>query len=97
MVVTSTANGFTATFSALRFHNFTLSKDRCVQLLVMNLGRIMPENVVREYLEALDIHVQGVMQLRSVRCDQDPAKDRPLTPTSLHQCREGPNCLRCDL
>jgi hypothetical protein len=51
-----------------------------VRLLVKNRGRGMPENVVREEVEALDIHVQGVMQLRSGRRDQDPAKDRPLTP-----------------
>ena len=46
-----------------------------------NLGRGMPERVVREELEALDIHVQAVMQLRSGRREQDPTKDRPLTPT----------------
>jgi hypothetical protein len=45
--------------------------------LIKNLGNRMPENVV------LDIRVQGVMQLRSGRRDQDPAKDRPPTLTSL--------------
>ena len=40
----------------------------------------MPESVVREELEALGIHVQGVLQLRSGRLDQDASKDRPLTP-----------------
>jgi hypothetical protein len=40
----------------------------------------MPESVVREELEALDIHVQTVMQLRSGRRDQYTAKDRPLNP-----------------
>ena len=73
MVVPSTANGFRAVVSALRsldggegvsFHTFTLPEDRCVRLLVKNLGRGMPESVVREELEALDIHVQAVMQLR---------------------------------
>jgi hypothetical protein len=44
------------------FHTFTLPEDRCVPLLVKNLGRGMPESVVREELEALNIHVQGVMQ-----------------------------------
>jgi hypothetical protein len=67
MVVPSTGNGFRATVSALRsldggegvsFHTFTLLEDRCVRLLVKNLGRGMPENVVREELEAIDIHVQ---------------------------------------
>jgi hypothetical protein len=51
-----------------------------VRLLVKNLGRGMPESVVREELESLNIRVQGVMQLRYGRRDQDPAKDRP--PTS---------------
>jgi hypothetical protein len=60
MVVTSTAEGFRATFSALRslegkkgvsFHTFSLPEDRCVRLLVKNLGRFMPKGVVREELE----------------------------------------------
>jgi hypothetical protein len=62
------------------FHTFTLPEDRCARFLVKNLGRSMPESFVREELESLDIHVQGVTQLRSGRRDQDPAKDRPLTP-----------------
>jgi methyl coenzyme M reductase subunit C-like uncharacterized protein (methanogenesis marker protein 7) len=62
------------------FHTFTLPEDRCARLLVKNLGRGMADSVVREELEALDIHVQGVLQLRSGRRDQDLAKDRPLTP-----------------
>jgi hypothetical protein len=45
----------------------------------------MPESVVREELEAMDIRVQGVMQLRSDRRDQDPTKDRPLNPHFLYQ------------
>ena len=78
MVVPSTANGFRAVVSALRsldggegvsFHTFTLPEDRCARLLVKNLGRGMPESVVREELEALVIHVQAVMQLRSGRRD----------------------------
>ena len=51
-----------------------------MRLLVKNLGRGMSESVVREELEALDIHVQPHMQLRSGRRDQDPTKDRPLNP-----------------
>jgi hypothetical protein len=75
VVVPSTANGFRAAVSALRsldvregvsFHTFTLRKDRCVRLLVKNIDMGMPASVVREALEALDIHVRGVMQLRSV-------------------------------
>jgi len=59
MVVPSTANGFRAAVSALRsldgvkgvsFHNFTLPEERYVRLLAKNLGRGMPESVVREKL-----------------------------------------------
>jgi hypothetical protein len=84
MVVPPTANGFIAAVSALRsvdvwedvsFHTFTLPKDCCVRLLVKDLGRDMPHSVVREELGDLDIHVQGVMQLRSCRRDRDPTKD----------------------
>ena len=81
----------------MSFHTFTLPEDRCVRLLVKNLGRGMPESVVREELGALDIHVQAVMQLRSGRRDQDPANDRSLTPTSLYPWRGGMKCPRCDL
>ena len=74
----------------MSFHTFTLPEDRCVRLLVKNLGRGMPESVVREELEALDIHVQAVMQLRSGRRDQDPTKDRPLTPQFTVSVARGP-------
>ena len=56
----------------MSFDSFTLPEDRYVRLLVKKLGRGMPESVVREELEALDIQVQGVKQLRSGRRDQDP-------------------------
>ena len=78
----------------MSFHTFTLPEDRCARLLV-NLGRGMPESVVREVLETLGIHVQGVTQLRSDRRDQDPTKDRPPSPTSLYQWREGLRCPGC--
>ena len=47
MAVPSTANVFRVAFSALRsldggrvsFHTFTLPEDRCVRLLVKNLGK----------------------------------------------------------
>ena len=42
------------------FHTFTLPEDCCPRLLVKNLGRGMPESVVREELETLVIHVHGV-------------------------------------
>ena len=64
----------------MSFHTFTLQEGRCVRLLVKNLSRVIPESVVREEPEAVDIHVQAVMQLRSGRRDQDPDKDSPLTP-----------------
>jgi hypothetical protein len=44
------------------------------------MGQLMPENAVREELESLNIQVQGDIQRRSGRRDQDPAKDRPPTP-----------------
>jgi hypothetical protein len=44
----------------------------------------MPEADIREELEAMHINVQAVMKLRSKLRDQDPEKDRPLTP---HLCR----------
>jgi hypothetical protein len=40
----------------------------------------MPEAEIKEKLEALRISIEAVMQLRSNRRDQDPEKDRPLTP-----------------
>jgi len=46
----------------------------------------MPESVVREELEAMDIHVRAVMQLRSGRRDKDPSKELPPN-TPLHCIR----------
>ena len=40
----------------------------------------MPDSVIREELESLNIRVQGVTQLRSGRHNPDPAKDRPPNP-----------------
>ena len=50
----------------------------------------MSESVVRVEFEASDIHVQGIMQLRSGRRDQDPTKDRPLTPHFIVSVARGP-------
>jgi hypothetical protein len=50
----------------------------------------MPESVLREEVEALDIHVQGDMQLRSGRRDQNPAKDRPITSLFIVSVARGP-------
>jgi hypothetical protein len=55
MLVPRTAEGIRATVSALRsldesmyvsFHTFSLPENRCVCLLVKNLSRHMPEDVV---------------------------------------------------
>jgi hypothetical protein len=106
MVVPSTSDGSQAAASlspsldrkeGVSFHTFALSEDRCVRLLVQNLSRGMPKSVVQEELESLIIRVQGVTQLRFGRRDQNPAKDRLLTPTSLYQWREGLKCRKCDL
>jgi hypothetical protein len=88
MLVPETADGFRTTIIALRslgeeegvtFHTFSLPEDRCMRLLLKNLGKRMAETEIREELEALHIQVQAVMQLRSRRWDQDAEKDRPLT------------------
>ena len=65
------------TGATVSFHNFSLPEDRCVRLLVKNLGRHMPEDVVREELESLGICVHAVLQLRSGRRDQEATKDNP--------------------
>ena len=102
MVVPSTANGFRAAVNALRplmgegvsLHTFTLTEDRFARLLVKNLGRDMPESVIREELETLGIHVHGVTQLLSGRRDQDPTKDRPPTPDFIVSVARGPDVSR---
>ena len=63
-----------------------------MRLLLKNLGRGMPESVVREGLELLDICFQGVTQLRSGRRDHDPTKDCPPAPISFSQWREAGGC-----
>jgi len=99
MLVPRTAEGFRATVSALRsldgskgvsFHTFSLPEDCCVRLLVKNLGRHMPEDVVREELESLGICVQGVLQLRSGHRDQEAAKAHSLTPHFIVTVARGP-------
>jgi hypothetical protein len=69
LVVPSTADGFRAAVSSLRSHDekecvrfntFKLLEYRYVRLLVKNLGRCMPESVVREKIESLNIRVEGV-------------------------------------
>jgi hypothetical protein len=98
MVVPLTADGFRVVVSALlslneeedvSFHA-TLPEDRCVRLLVKKCCRRKPEGVVREELESLNICVEGVIQLRSGRRYQDPAKYRPPTPHFIVLVARGP-------
>lgn len=100
MVEPETANDFLAATAALRsldvskvisFHTFSLPGDRGVRLLVKNLGKRMSETVVREELEVLGICVQGVLQLRFGRRDQDPDKDRSVTPHFTVSVARGPD------
>jgi hypothetical protein len=99
MLVPRSAEDFRAKVSALRsldrskgvsFHTFFLPEDRCVRLLVKKLVRHMPEDVVREDLGSLSICVQGVLQFRSCRRDQETAKAHPLTPHFIVTVARGP-------
>jgi len=105
MVVPPTADGFRPAVSALRshdgeegvsFHTFALSEERCVRLLVKDLGRCKPESIVRDELESLNFRVHGVMQLRSGRRNQDPVEDGSSTPTFLYQWRKVLSGQKCD-
>ena len=78
----------------MSFYTFKLPEDRCARLLMKNLGRGLPESFVREELETLGIHVQGVTQLRSGRRDQDPTKDRPPAPHFIVSVARGPEVSR---
>jgi hypothetical protein len=104
VVFPSTAEGFRAADSALRFldgnsgvrfHTYSLPEDRCVRLLIKHLGKMMRESVVLAELGSLGIRFQGVMQLRSGQ----QIRIRPRTvlppPTSLclwHGARRCPGC-----
>jgi len=102
LLVPRTADGSRATVSALRsldgskdvsFHTFSRPEDRCVRLLVKNLGRHMLEDVVREELENLGIRIQGVLQLPSGRRDQ-AAEACPLTPHFIVSVARGPDVAK---
>jgi hypothetical protein len=54
----------------------------------------MPEAEIKEELEALHISVQDVRQLRSKRRDQDPEKNRPLTPHFIISVARGPEVVK---
>jgi hypothetical protein len=75
------------------FHTFSLPEDRCVRLL-KNVCKRMPEAEIWEELEALRINMQAVMQLRSKRRDQEPEKDRPLTPHFIVSVARGPDVAK---
>jgi hypothetical protein len=103
MLVQPTTDGFRATVSALQsldgsksvsFHTFSLPQDRCVRLLVKNLGRQMAEDVVQEKLESLGICVQLVLQLRSGRRDQKASKAHPLTQHFIVSVARGPEVAK---
>jgi hypothetical protein len=53
----------------------------------------MPEAEIKEP-EALSISVQAVMQLRPSSRDQDPEKDRPLTPHFVLSVARGPDVTK---
>ena len=65
-----------------------------MRLLIKKLGRHMPENVVRKELENLGICVQGVLQLRSDRRNQEADKARPLTPHFIVSVPRGPEVAK---
>jgi hypothetical protein len=103
MLVPETADGFRATIGALRslgdgegvsFHTFSLPEDRCVRMLLKNLGKRMPEAETKGELEALPIHMQAVMQHRSRRRVQDVEKNRPLTPHFIVSVARGPDIAK---
>lgn len=61
------------------FHT-SVPENGCEHLLIKNLGRQMPEDVVREELETLGISVLGVLQVCTGCRDQETSKACPLTP-----------------
>jgi len=65
-----------------------------VRLLSKNLGRQMPEDVVREELGTLDVCVQGVFQLRSGRRDQEASKASTLTPHLIVSVAREPEVVK---
>jgi hypothetical protein len=103
MLVQENAEDFRDTIGVLRsigeektvsYHTFSLPEDRCVRLLLKNLGKRMSESEIKEELEALSISVEAVMQLRSKRRDQDPEMDRPLTPHFVVSGTRGPDVAK---
>ena len=81
----------------MSFHT-SVPEDGCVHLLIKNLGRQMPENIIQEELETLGISVQGVLQV-CTRChDQETSKAHPLTPHLIVSVAQGPEVVNlCSL
>jgi methyl coenzyme M reductase subunit C-like uncharacterized protein (methanogenesis marker protein 7) len=103
MLVSENAGEFRAAIVPLRshgegdsssVHTFSLPEDRCVRLLLKNLGKRMPKAEIREELEALHINVQAVMQLRSKRRDHDFKNDPPLTAHLILSAALGPDVVK---
>jgi hypothetical protein len=65
-----------------------------MRLLLKKIGKRVAESEIRGELEALNINVQAVMQLRSKRRDQDPEKDRSLTPHFIVSVARGPDVAK---
>jgi hypothetical protein len=74
------------------FHTFSLPKDRCVRLVVRNLGRRMPEGIVKGEIDNLRIRVQAVLQLRSGHRGQETSN--ALTPHFIVSVARGANVAR---
>jgi hypothetical protein len=99
MIIPGTADYFRTTVSDFRtlyqikgvsFNTFSLPEVHCVRLLIKNLGRLMPESIIRKELEALGIPVHAFLQLHSGRRDQDSAMNRSPTPLFVVSVARGP-------
>ena len=65
-----------------------------MRLLVKNVGRHMPEDVVQEELENMGICVQGVLQLRLGRREQEATNRHPLSPHFIVSVTRGPEVAK---
>jgi len=77
------------------FHTFTLPDDRCARLLVKNLGRGMPESVVREELRTWAFMSWGSRSCISAVVTRTPPRTCLPPPTSLYQWHDGLRCPGC--
>ena len=78
------------------FHTYSVPEDRCVRLLIKNLGKRMPEVIVLQELGSLDIRVQGVMKLRSGRGTRIRPRTVLPSPTSLCLWCGARRCTSCE-